>query len=66
MNSMCDITQFLISSPICDNISVHSPQLLISDDVLTFGICSIVVADDGISFKGLFMVICKALDLTYW
>ena len=54
MNSMCNITQFLVSSPTVDISAAYLAQLFMVDVVLTSGMCSIVVVDDGSSFKGLF------------
>ena len=44
---------------------MHLTQLFTSK-VFSFGMCSIVVIDDGSSFKGVFVAMCNALDLTYW
>ena len=51
MKSMCDITQFLVSSPTTDIADAHLAQLFMADVVLSLGICSVVVIDDGSSFK---------------
>ena len=59
MNSMCNITQFLISSPTVDISAAHLAQLFMVDVVLTFRIYSVVVVDDGSSFKGVFTDMCK-------
>ena len=65
MNSMLDITQFIISSPAADISSVHLAQWFMSDVVLMFGMCYIVVVDAGSLFKGIFMVMYNALYLIY-
>ena len=64
MNSMCDITQFIISSPKINITAVHLTQLFMFEVVLSFGMCLVVVVDDGCSFKG-FFTIFNALDLMY-
>ena len=66
MNSMCDITQFVVSSPTTDITAAHLAQLFMADVVLTFGMCSVVVIDDGSSFKGVFIQMCRTLDITHW
>ena len=66
LNSMCDITQFVVSSATSDISSAALTQLCISDVVLTFGMCSVVVIDDGSIFKGVFITMCSKLDLIYW
>ena len=63
---MCDITQFMVSSVTSDIILAALAQLFMSDVVLTFGMCSVVVIDDGSTFKGVFITMCSKLDLTYW
>ena len=47
MNSMCNISQFIISSPTTDITVVHLGQLFIADVIFAFGMCSVVVIDDG-------------------
>merc|ERR1712194_590939 len=66
LNSMCDITQFVVSSPTSDISAAAVAQLFMKDVVLSFGICSVVVIDDGGTFKGLFVAMCSALKITYW
>ena len=66
MNSMCDITQFIVSSPTVDITAAHLAQLFCADVIFSFGMCSVVVIDDGSSFKNMFMDMCKKLCLTYW
>ena len=65
MNSMCDISQFVISSPTTDITAAHLTQLFVADVVLSFGMCSVVVIDDGSSFKNVFKLMCDALGITY-
>ena len=65
MNSMFDITQFIILSSTVDASSVNFSQLFMSEIVLAFGMRSVVVVDNGSSFKCLCMVMCKLLDLAY-
>ena len=66
MNSMCDITQFLISSLYTSIDSTSLAKKIISDVILTFGVCRIVVIDDGSSFKNIFIAMCFALKIHYW
>ena len=40
-------------------------KLFMSDVVLTFGVVLVVVIDDGSTFKGLFVAMCKALHINY-
>ena len=66
LNSMRDITQFVVSSVTSDISLTALAQLFMSDVVLTFSICSVVVIDNGSIFKGVFITMCSKLDLTYW
>ena len=50
LNSMCDLSQLIISS-ITTSIEAHIlAQIFISKVVMTFGICSVVVIDGGNPF----------------
>ena len=62
MNSMCDLTQFVVSSPTTDITSVALTELFMSTVVLTFGMCSVVVVDDGSNFKNVFLETCKKTE----
>ena len=33
---------------------------------MSFDMCSIVMIDDGITFKGVFIAMCEAIELNYW
>ena len=66
MNSMCYLTQFIVSSITCKIDSVSLAQLFMSDVVLSFGMCSVVVADDESPFKGAFTAMCLALKINVW
>ena len=66
MNSMCDISQFVVSSATTDITAANLAQLFMKDVVLSFGMCSVVVVDDGSTFKHVFKLMCNALSITYW
>ena len=66
MSSICDISQFVISSPTTDITSVHLCQLFMSDVILVLEMCLVAVIDDGSLFKNVFMNMCTSLDITYW
>ena len=63
LNSMCDIAQFVISSPTIDIKAASLAQLFMSDVVLTFGACSVVVINDGSAFKDVSINIYIGFDL---
>ena len=66
MNSMCDISQFVVSSPTTGITAARLAQLLMKDVVLSFGMCSVIVIDYGSSFMQAFKLMCEALAITYW
>ena len=65
MNSVCDISQFVVSSATTDIAAAHLAQLFMKDVVLSFGMCSVVVINDGSSIKFVFRLMCEALAITY-
>ena len=66
MNSMCDSTQFVISTITFDITSHALVKLFMADVIKSFGMCVIVVIDDGSTFKGHFILMCEALKIQYW
>ena len=66
MNSMCDLTQFVVSTITFDITSHALAKLFMADVILSFGMCAIVVIDDGSTFKGHFTLMCEALKIQYW
>ena len=66
INYICNISKFIIPSPTTDFNSIHLGQLFMSNIIFTVGMCSVVVIDDGSSFKSVFMSMCTSLDITYW
>ena len=66
MDSMCDLTKFVVST-ITFNITSHElAKLFMADVILSFEMCAIVVIDDGSTFKGNLILMCKALKIQYW
>ena len=66
MNSMCDLTQFIVSSVIENPIAASLAQLFMEDVVLTFGMVAVVVVDADSKFLGEFEEMCKALKMIFW
>ena len=64
MNSMCDITQFVVSSPTVSIEVASLTKLFVADVIMTFVMCSVVVVDDGSTFKNSFMDMCKKWGYT--
>ena len=65
MNCMCDLTQFFISSVTASIDAGTLAEIFMADVVLSFGMCYVVVIDDGSTFKSVFIFMCKALKIHY-
>ena len=65
LNSMCDLTQFNVSSVANFILAETLEQLFMADVLLTFGMCSIVVIGNGSTFKGVFITMCTKLKMNY-
>ena len=66
LNAMCDITQFAITMPTYQINAATMATLFMENVVLTFGMCAVVVIDDGSPFKGVFKEFCDILGMKYW
>ena len=66
MNTMCDMSQFVISSITFDTTALQLSQLFMSDVVLSFGMCAVLVVDEGSNFKSVFQEMCSILKITCW
>ena len=66
LNCMDDLTQFVVSSPTYDVTAHNLAQLFMSDVILSFGMCAVVVVDEGSNFKSVFVDMCTALNITCW
>ena len=49
-----------------DSEAVALAQLFMSDIVMNFGMCSVVVIDDNSTFNIVFILMCKHLKINYW
>ena len=66
MNCICDLTQFVIPIVVADPNAEILAKLFMEQVVLSFGMVAIVVVDADSKFLGVFMVMCKALDIWFW
>ena len=66
LNSMCDITQFTVATPTFNITAAHLATQFMEHVVLTFGMCAVVVIDDGSPFKSTFKELCDVLRIKYW
>jgi len=65
MNTMCDMSQFVVVVPVPNESSATLASFFMQHVLMKFGLCQLVVLDDGISFKGAFIAMCDALNLNY-
>ena len=65
MNSIYDLTQFVVSSITYSIASTSLAQLFISEVILSFVMCSVVVIDDVSTFKGTFIAMYQALKINF-
>ena len=66
MNSMCDLTQFVISS-IVKNINAEILSKTFMEEVaLSFGMKAVIVVDADSKFRGIFEETCTALKIHLW
>ena len=65
MNVICDMTQFVIIVPVPDEVASTLAEHFMYHVLIKFGICHLVILDDGSPFKGVFSTMCKALRINY-
>ena len=65
MNAMYDMSQFVVVVPIPDESFATLADYLFQHVLMKFGLCHFVVLDDGTTFKGPFVAMCKVLDRNY-
>ena len=63
---MCDLTQFVVSTATVDTTASALAKIFMANIVLMFGICFVVVVDDGSSFKSTFIDMCIQVKIHYW
>ncbi len=66
LNCMCDLTQFVVSIPTSNTSAENMAQLFTEQVILAFGMCTMVVVDDGSSFKATFKDMCEILRIHLW
>ena len=65
MNTMCDMCHFVVVVPVPDETSVTLADYFVQHVLMKFGMCYLIVLDDGTSFKGEFVAMCQSLNLNY-
>ena len=62
---MCDLTQFVVVVPVPGTTSTVIAKYFMQDVLLKFGICLLVVIDDGTPFKAAFTTACDSLKIPF-
>jgi hypothetical protein len=65
LNSMSDITQFVVSTPAPVILASALGSVFMQEVLLNIGFCDMVVVDDGSNFKGLFREMCAILKIRF-
>ena len=60
-----DLTQFVIIAPVLNETASTLAEYYMQYVLLKLGVCHLVILDDGSPFKGLFLTICKPLNVNY-
>ena len=65
MNAICDTSQFVVVVLVRDETSTTLADNSMQQVLMKFGLCHLVVLDDGSPSKGSFIAMCKSLRLNY-
>ena len=65
LNVMCDLTQFVVVVPVPGSTSAVIAKYFMQDVLLKFGLCLLVVVDDGTPFKAAFTAACDSLRIPF-
>jgi len=65
MCDMCDMSQFVVVVHVPDESSATLADHFFQHVLMKFGLCYLVVLDDGNLFKGVFVAMCKSLKPNY-
>ena len=65
MNTMCDMIPFVVVVHVPDETSATLASHFMQHVLMKFGMCHLVVLDDGTPFKGAFIAMCQTLNLNY-
>ena len=63
MNVMCDMSQFVVVVIVTNESSATLAENFFQHALMKFGVCHLVVIDDGTLFKGASVTMCTALDI---
>ena len=63
LNAMCDMTQFVVSTPVKCLVAAHIARAFMEGVLLKVGLCVVVVVDEGREFCSLFRDMCRLLNI---
>ena len=63
LNSMCDMTQFIVMASIQNLEASHIVGVFMENVLLKFGLCVMVVVDEGKAFCSIFKDMCRLLNI---
>ena len=66
MNSICELTQFLIFSAVRNIDAEVLAKAFMEDIALLFGITAVVVVDADSKFRSISEEMCTALNIHFW
>ena len=64
MNVICDMSYLVVVFSVTDENTVTLVSHFMQHVLMKFGICHLVVLDDGTSLQRAFMAICQTLNLS--
>ena len=62
---MCDMTEFVVCTAITTTEASYLARMFMEHILLKFGLCIMVVCDDGNEFRGTFEQMCTALNIRF-
>ena len=65
LNAMCNMTQFVIVQAVPNTEASNVARLFMEGVLMKFGLCIMVVVDNGSDFGGLFEEMCKLLNTRF-
>ena len=65
LNCMCGMTEFVVCTAITNTGAAYLARIFMEHILLKFGLCIMVVRDDGNKFRGIFEQMCKALNIRF-
>ena len=65
MNPMCNIIQLVVAVPVLGETSATLADHFMQHVLIKFGMCHLVVLNDGVPLKGIYIAICQSLNLNY-